>query len=97
MIRVHVLVEGEAEVSFVKEVLLPYFIRHEIHLLPRRLGKPRHRRGICGYPLAQREILVTLKQEAQAFCTTMFDYYAMPATLAEPEGSRAQAVCRKSL
>ena len=34
MIRVHVLVEGETEVTFVKEVLLPYFVQHEIHLLP---------------------------------------------------------------
>jgi hypothetical protein len=78
MIRVHVLVEGEAEVTFVKGVLLAYFIQREVHLLPRRLGKPRHKRGICAYLLAQREILVTLKQEALAFCTTMFDYYAMP-------------------
>ena len=78
MIRVHALVEGEAEVTFVKEVLLPHFIQREIYLLPRRLGKPRHKRGVCAYSLAQREILVTLKQEAQAFCTTMFDYYAMP-------------------
>jgi hypothetical protein len=78
MVRVHVLVEGESEVTFVKKVLLPYFIQREIHLFPRRLGKPRHERGICGYPLVQREILATLKQEAQAFCTTMFDYYGMP-------------------
>jgi hypothetical protein len=78
MVRVHALVEGETEERFVETVLSPYFIPHEIHLLPRRLGKPRHKGGICGYPLAPREILVTLKQETQAFCTTMSDYYAMP-------------------
>ena len=78
MIRVHVLVEGETEATFVKQVLLPHFIQYDTHLLPRRLGKTRHKRGICRYPLAQREILITLKQEAQAFCTTMFDYYGMP-------------------
>lgn len=78
MIRVHILVEGETEVTFVKQVLLPHFIPYGIHLLPRRLGRTRHKRGICTYPLAQREILITLKQEEQTFCTTMFDYYGMP-------------------
>jgi len=95
MIRVHVLVEGGAEVSFVKEVLLPYFIRQEIHLLPRRLGKPGHKRGICGYPLARREILITLKQEAQAFCTTMFDYYAMPSTWPNRKEARRKPFAEK--
>jgi len=78
MVRVHVLVEGEAEETFTREVLGPHFSPRSIYLYPRRLGKPGHRSGVCKYPLAQREILVTLKQEAQAFCTTMFDYYGMP-------------------
>jgi hypothetical protein len=95
MVRVHVLVEGEAEVTFVKKILLPYFIQHEIHLLPRRLGKPRHKRGICGYPLAQREILVTLKQEAQAFCTTMFDYYGMPNSWPNREAAKQKPFAQK--
>jgi hypothetical protein len=97
MVRVHVLVEGEAEVSFVKEVLLPYFSQREIHLLPRRLGKPRHKRGICGYPLAQREILVSLKQEAQAICTTMFDYYAMPPDWPKREEARRKAFAERAV
>ena len=97
MIRVHVLVEGEAEVTFVKEVLLPYFIQREIHLVPRRLGKPRHKRGICGYPLAQREILVTLKQEALAFCTTMFDYYAMPRDWPKREEARRKPFAERAV
>ncbi len=78
MVRVHVLVEGEAEEAFAREVLGPYFTQHEVYLFPRRLGKPGHKSGVCKYPLAQREILITLKQEAEAFCTTMFDYYGMP-------------------
>ncbi len=78
MVRVHVLVEGEAEETFAREVLLPYFTPRGIYLFPRRLGKPGHKSGICKYPLAQREIVITLKQEGHAFCTTMFDYYGMP-------------------
>jgi hypothetical protein len=78
MVRVHVLVEGEAEETFAREVLSPYFGPHGIYLLPRRLGKRGHKSGVCKYPRAQREILLTLKQDARAFCTTMFDYYGMP-------------------
>jgi len=78
MVRVHVLVEGVAEETFAREVLQPYFTQHKIYLSPRRLGKPGHKSGVCKYPVAQREILITLKQETQAFCTTMFDYYGMP-------------------
>jgi hypothetical protein len=78
MVRVHVLVEGEAEETFAREVLLPHFTLRGIYLFPRRLGKPGHKGGICKYPFAQREILITLKQEVHAFCTTMFDYYGMP-------------------
>ena len=97
MVRVHVLVEGEAEETFARDVLPPYFTPHEIYLLPRRLGKPRHKRGICGYPLAQREILITLKQETQAFCTTMFDYYGMPPDWPKREEARHKPFAERSV
>ncbi len=88
MVRVHVLVEGETEVTFVKTVLQPYFAQYEIYLFPRKLGKPQHKRGICGYPLARRDILGTLKQEPHTFCTTMFDYYRMPFDWPKREEAR---------
>ncbi|OHB67778.1 MAG: hypothetical protein A2Y77_05710 [Planctomycetes bacterium RBG_13_62_9] len=78
MIRVHVLVEGQTEETFVKSVLQPHFNQYEIYLFPRLLGKPRHKGGIGEYPRAQRDILTTLKEDVGAFCTTMFDYYGMP-------------------
>lgn len=88
MVRVHVLVEGEAEETFVRDVLAPHLALYEIYLFPRRLGRPRHKRGICGYPLAQREIVITLKQDTDAFCTTMFDYYGMPPDWPKREEAR---------
>lgn len=78
MVRVHVLVEGQTEETFVERILQSHFNRHEIYLFPRQIGKPGHRGGIGEYQRAQRDILATLKQEASTFCTTMFDYYGMP-------------------
>jgi len=97
MIRVHVLVEGETEVTFVKQVLLPHFTSYGIHLLPRQLGRTRHKRGICTYPLAQREILITLKHEAQTFCTTMFDYYGMPPDWPQRKEARDRPFAERSI
>jgi hypothetical protein len=95
MVRVHVLVEGEAEETFARDVLLPHLSQYEIYLLPRRLGRPRHKRGICAYALARREILATLKQEARIVCTTMFDYYGMPPDWPKREEARHKPFAEK--
>ena len=96
MVRVHVLVEGQTEETFVKGVLQPYFNRHEIFLLARLIGKPSHRGGIGEYPRARRDILVTLKQESRAFCTTMFDYYGMPDSWPQREAAKHNPFSQKA-
>ncbi len=78
MVRLHVLVEGQTEETFVASILQSHFNRSNIYLYPRQIGKPGHRGGIGQYQRAQRDILATLKQEGSTFCTTMFDYYGMP-------------------
>jgi len=80
MTRVHVLVEGQTEEAFTKNVLVPHFSRQQIYLYPRLIGKPGHRGGICAYQRAQNDILATLKQDKTSFCTTMLDYYGMPGS-----------------
>ncbi len=80
MVRVHVLVEGQTEETFANKVLQPWFSSTEVFLHPRLVGKPGHRGGIGEYPRARRDILTTLKQDHDAFCTTMFDYYGMPSS-----------------
>jgi len=97
MVRVHVLVEGETEETFVEKALVPYFAQYETYLYPRRLGKPQHKHGICGYLLAQRDILTTLKQETQAFCTTMFDYYRMPFNWPKREEAKRKPFAEKGV
>jgi len=80
MVRVYVLVEGQTEETFVMDTLMPYFSMQEVYLYARQIGRPSHRGGIGQYQRAQRDILATLKQERDTFCTTMFDYYAMPGS-----------------
>ncbi len=95
MIRVHVLVEGQTEETFVKNVLQPHFNGHEIYLYPRLIGKPGRRGGIAEYPRARRDILATLKQEPASFCTTMLDYYGMPNSWPRREAARQEPFSRK--
>lgn len=78
MIRVHVLVEGQTEETFVEKVMQPHFNRLDVYLFPRRIGKRGHKGGVGEYDRARDDILRTLRQEAGTFCTTMFDYYGMP-------------------
>jgi hypothetical protein len=80
MTRVHVLVEGQTEETFVKNVLRPHFLQRQVYLYPRQVGKPGHRGGIGEYQRARRDILATLRQEAESSCSTMFDYYGMPSS-----------------
>lgn len=87
MVRLHVLVEGQTEETFVKNVLQIHFNGRGIYLYPRLIGKPGHRGGIGEYPRARRDILTTLKQDAGALCTRMFDYYGMPGSC---RGARRQ-------
>ncbi len=95
MVRVHVLVEGQTEETFVKSVLQPHFNRHEIYLFPRLMGKPGHRGGTGEYPRARRDILATLKQEPASFCTTLFDYYGMPHSWPDREAARQKPSAEK--
>jgi hypothetical protein len=95
MIRVHVLVEGQTEETFVKSVLQPYFNQHEAYLFPRLLGKPGHKGGVGEYARARQDILTTLKQDAGVFCATMFDYYGMPNSWPNREAARQKPFAEK--
>jgi hypothetical protein len=97
MVRVHVLVEGQTEETFVKGILQPHFNRRQIYLFPRLIGKPGHRGGIGEYPRARRDILATLKQESHAFCTTMFDYYAMPSSWPQRDAAKQSPLPQKPI
>jgi len=72
-----VIAEGETEQTFVRDVLSAHLSLHDISSWAVLPGKNRKRGGVKPWNTAFPDIIRTLKE--QRFCTTMFDYYAMPA------------------
>lgn len=79
MSRVYVLVEGQTEQAFVRDVLTPTLSTLGIFPHPVLLGKPGHKGGIRSFAMVQREISNLLKQDVNAFVTTLFDRYGLPS------------------
>ena len=77
MTRVHVVVEGPSEESFVNEVLAPTLGTRQVFLNPILLGVPGHKGGRVNYDRVQKDILLKLKQDRSAYCSTMLDFYGL--------------------
>jgi hypothetical protein len=75
MNRVRVLVEGQTEQAFIRDVLRPHFDPRQIFL---HAVKFRRQGGITPYERAKEVILRSLKEDADLICTTMVDFYGMP-------------------
>jgi hypothetical protein len=77
MRRVHVVCEGPTELTFVREVLQPWFTA--LHLIPFLPGKHRGNPhgGDVKYARVKPDILRILKHDRECCCTTLFDYYAL--------------------
>lgn len=79
MKRVYLLVEGQTEEAFVRELLAPHYARLEVFLTPIILStRPGHRGGIASYAKVRPQIEHLCKQDADALVTTLFDLYALP-------------------
>jgi len=77
MIRVRVVVEGQTEESFVQTVLAPTLCPQQIYLTPILLGVPGHKGGRTNYARVRKDVILHLKQDAHAYCTTLLDYYGL--------------------
>ena len=75
MSRVHILVEGQSEETFVNEILSPHLNQMGIYphaFLFRKKG------GSFRYEKCQQVILSALKQDRSVYITTLVDFYGMP-------------------
>ncbi len=79
MPRVIVIVEGQTEEAFIKNVLAPDLWQHGVYATPILLGVPGHKGGNVNYARVSRDVLIQLKRDRSAYCTTMFDYYGLGA------------------
>lgn len=77
MIRLYVVVEGQTEESFVRNVLAEVLWGSNVHPMPILLGTPGHKGGRTSYARLKRDVLVLLKQDRGAYCSTMVDLYGL--------------------
>lgn len=79
MIRVKILVEGQTEETFVRDVLAPYYARRQIFVTPIIvLTSPCNKGGITSYGKVRRQLIRLCRQDRGAVITTMFDLYGLP-------------------
>jgi len=75
--RVHVIVEGTTEESFIQELLAPKLLFAEIYLIPTILGVPGHKGGRTNYARVRKDVLKHLQGDRTAYCSTMLDFYGL--------------------
>lgn len=79
MSRVYVLVEGQTEEAFLRELLVPHYARLGHYLQPIIVStSPGHRGGVVSYAKVRPQIIRLCRQDASAHVSTMFDLYALP-------------------
>ncbi|MBM4047038.1 MAG: DUF4276 family protein [Planctomycetes bacterium] len=85
-VRLHFVVEGQTEETFVNRVLAPHLATYSVWgkvrcvMTSRRRGVI-HRGGLLSYAMARKDIRLWMKedQNADAVFTTMFDLYRLPS------------------
>jgi hypothetical protein len=100
--RVLILVEGQTEERFVKDVLGPAFWEKELSFHPTILvtkrvkAGPNFKGGVTSFARFQNDTRRLLASAGGALVTTMLDYYALPVTFpgmkTRPQGSAVQRV-----
>lgn len=75
-----IVVEGDTEEEFVKELLLPYFIEHEIYDVRaiKISTKAGFKGGFVNYDHLKRDVNRYLKERKNQIITTFVDYFRLP-------------------
>ncbi len=74
-IKIIVIVEGQTEAIFIKEILAPYLALKNIFISPTILSKPGQNGGDVRFSKASKDIGSQLKQRSDHFVTLFIDYY----------------------
>ncbi len=72
-----VLVEGQTEEKFVKEVLAPYLAEKNIFMTPIVLSKPGVKGGDVKFSRAKKDIGLHIKQRNDVWITLLIDFYGI--------------------
>jgi hypothetical protein len=82
--RAYIIVEGQTEERFVKDILGPHLEQLSLYLKPiivtTKVVKdgPNFKGGLCNFTKFQRDVRKLLHGSGGALVTTMVDYYALP-------------------
>jgi hypothetical protein len=82
MTRINLVVEGQTEETFVREVLSRYLVNQSVVARLVRMGSGSsrsHKGGLKDYLKLRRDVLNWLKQDSTAVVTTMIDLYGLPS------------------
>lgn len=79
MTRIFLLVEGQTEEAFVKDLLVEPFAQMGLYLWPIIVKtSPGHKGGVASFAKVRPQIERLCKSDSGAYVTTMFDLYALP-------------------
>jgi hypothetical protein len=77
--RVNILVEGQTEESFVREILVPHLRNFQVYLIPRIIEtKKGCKGGVVSYAKIVHQVTQWCQDDATAQVTTLFDVYGLP-------------------
>ncbi|MGL4668355.1 MAG: DUF4276 family protein [Saezia sp.] len=78
-LRIYLLVEGQTEETFVKELLAPAFQRIDIFIIPIIVRtSPGHKGGVTRYTKIKPQLINLCRRDRGAVVSTMLDFYALP-------------------
>ena len=74
-VDIYIVVEGQTEQTFVRDVLAPQMAHKGIYMHPALIGKPGHKGGDIRFDRAKNDIGNFLRQRNDTYISTMFDYF----------------------
>lgn len=79
MKRLYLLVEGQTEETFVRELLAPHYARNGLYITPIIVStSPGYKGGVTSYGKIKPQLSRLCRQDAHASVSTFFDLYALP-------------------
>ena len=75
MKRIIIICEGETEKEFCNTILSPYFAKKDIFIQSPLIKKSMG--GVVKWAELKKQILLHLKNDSNAFVTTLIDYYGL--------------------
>lgn len=91
MTRVRIICEGQTEEEFVNNLLFNHLQAYGVHPIPILIREGRHKGGDVRYERVCINVRNSLLQEKTAYCSTLIDFYGLPAKFPGKSDAKAQS------